>query len=190
MTQGQPFIVGIGGTTAPGSSTEQALALALKAAEDCGAQTRLFGQATLCALPHYGLDGSAEVQTLAASFVEAVRAADALIIASPGYHGTISGLVKNALDHLEPTARDARPYLDGLPVGLISTAYGWQAAVQTLATLRTICHGLRGWPTPMGAAVNCATAPFREGRSSDEKANEQISMIGTQVYSASVKWTR
>lgn len=190
MAQGHPFIVGIGGTTAPGSSTEQALALALKAAEDSGAQTRLFGQATLCALPHYGLDGPTEVQAVATDFVEAVRAADALILASPGYHGTISGLVKNALDHLEPTARDARPYLDGLPVGLIATAYGWQAAVHTLATLRTICHGLRGWPTPLGAAINCATAPFHEGRSSDENVNAQISMVGLQVCGASLRWAK
>jgi FMN reductase len=44
-----------------------------------------------------------------------VRGADALVFGSPGYHGTLSGLVKNALDYLEELGRDARPYVDGLP---------------------------------------------------------------------------
>ena len=82
--------------------------------------------------------------------VEAVRAADGLIIASPGYHGSISGLVKNALDGLEDLRDDVRPYLDGRAVGLIVRADGPQAGDSTLAALRAIVHALRGWPTPLG----------------------------------------
>ena len=36
------------------------------------------------------------------------RGAHALIIGSPGYHGGISGLVKNALDYLEELREDPR----------------------------------------------------------------------------------
>src|SRR3546814_8041656 len=79
--------------------------------------------------------------------VAAVRDADGLILASPGYHGSISGLVKNAIDYLEETARDRRVYLHGLPVGLIATAFGWQATGGTLLAMRSIVHALRGWPT-------------------------------------------
>jgi FMN reductase len=77
-----------------------------------------------------------------------------VIVGSPGYHGTLSGLVKTALDYVELLRGDARVYFDGLPVGLIATAGGWQAAVSTLHALRTITHSLRGWPTPMGLAIN------------------------------------
>jgi NAD(P)H-dependent FMN reductase len=132
--QRKPFIVGIGGTATPGSSTEQALALALAAAEQAGATVEMFGGAALASLPHYLTDGtftSPEGQRL----VAAVRQADGLIIASPGYHGSISGMVKNAIDYIEETAKDARVYLDGVPVGLIATAYGWQATGSTLARL-------------------------------------------------------
>jgi len=176
----QPLIIGIGGTAAAGSSTEQALALALASAERQGAQTRLFGSAHLLALPHYlspGTGQSAEGREL----VAAIRAADGVILASPGYHGSISGLVKNAIDFIEDTAKDARVYLDGVPVGLIATAYGWQATGSTLVTLRSIVHALRGWPTPLGAAINSSGGIFRDGNCSDPSAANQLELVGRQV---------
>jgi FMN reductase len=176
----QPLIVGIGGTTTPGSSPEQALSVALAAACEAGAKTAQFGARELAALPHYD-PASRPLCAGAVRLVEAVRAADGLIIASPGYHGTISGLVKNALDYMEETARDARVYLDGLPVGLIATAYGWQATGGTLAALRVVAHALRGWPTPLGVAINTSAKIFRDGVCLDEAVSGQLRMVGRQV---------
>ncbi len=104
-----------------------------------------------------------------------------MIVASPGYHGSISGLVKNAIDYLEETARDARPYLDGVPVGLIVTAYGWQATGSTLAALRSIVHALRGWPTPLGVTVNTSATPIRDGSCTDAGIAGQLALVGQQV---------
>jgi FMN reductase len=179
--QRKPFIVGIGGTASPGSSTEQALALALAAAERAGARVELFGGAALSSLPHYLTDGTS-TSAEGIRLVEAVRAANGLIIASPGYHGSISGMVKNAIDYIEETAKDERVYLDGLPVGLIATAYGWQATGSTLATLRSIVHALRGWPTPLGAAINTSGGIFRNGACSDAAAANQLDLVGRQVH--------
>jgi FMN reductase len=179
--QRKPFIVGIGGTATTNSSTEQALALALASAERAGATVEMFGGAALASLPHYLTDGtsaSAEARRL----VEAVRRANGLIIASPGYHGSISGMVKNAIDYLEETAKDPRVYLDGVPVGLIATAYGWQATGSTLATLRSIVHALRGWPTPLGAAINTSGRIFSAGHCSDPAASNQLDLVGRQVF--------
>lgn len=176
-----PFIVGIGGAANPGSSTERALTLALASAETAGARTQMFDGAALCELPHYLTAGSSEAP-VAATLVAAIRAADGLIIASPGYHGSISGLVKNAIDYIEETSKDARVYLDGLPVGLIATAYGWQATGSTLATLRSIVHALRGWPTPLGAAINSSGGIFRDGVCTDEGAARQLELVGRQVH--------
>lgn len=174
------FIVGIGGTTAPGSSTECAIQIALAAAEGAGAKVKLFDGAAISALPHYA-PGSIASSAGAAEMVDAVRAADGLIIASPGYHGSISGVVKNAIDYIEETAKDERAYLDGLPVGLIVTAYGWQATGSTLATLRSIVHALRGWPTPLGAAIKATRDMFRDGACSDPGAATQLDLVGRQV---------
>lgn len=157
MSKEAPLIVGIGGTTRPESATERALVAALASAAAHGATTRLFGGADLARLPIYdpacpaGGDARRDL-------VEAVRGCDGLLIASPGYHGSISGLVKNAIDGLEDLRDDSRPYLDGRAVGLIVTADGAQAGGTTLAALRAIVHALRGWPTPLGVVVSAAEA--------------------------------
>jgi multimeric flavodoxin WrbA len=90
----------------------------------------------------------------------ALRDADGIIVASPAYHGTVSGVVKNALDYAQDLVSDAQPYFDGRAVGLIAVAGGWQAAGSTLATLRSITHALRGWPTPMAVTANSSQALF------------------------------
>jgi FMN reductase len=177
----QLLVVGIGGTVAPGSSTHCALQIALASAAQQGARTILFGHETLANLPHYLTAGAADTP-VARSLIRQVREADGVIIASPGYHGTISGVVKNAIDYLEETSRDARPYLDGVAVGLITTAYGWQAAVSTLAALRSVAHALRGWPTPFGAAINCSGNLFRDGECSDPMVIQQLTIVGLQVF--------
>ena len=173
-------IVAIGGTVNPASTTEQALRLAAAEAGKDGAEVQVFGGPYLTALPHYRGEG----HTLAdgAELVEAVRRADGLLIAAPGYHGTISGLVKNALDYLEELARDERPYLDGRAVGLIATAYGDQATNSTLQTLRSIVHALRGWPTPMGATIRTYQGLFSpDGECLEDRARMQLELVGAQV---------
>jgi FMN reductase len=176
-----PLVVGIGGTIGGISSTERALRIALDAAEREGFRTRMFGGADMARLPLY--DPRATSRTAdEEAFVDAVRQASAVIIASPGYHGSISGVVKNALDLLEETAKDARPYLADMPVGLIATAYGWQATGSTIAALRSIVHALRGWPTPFAAAINTQITKFdAEGGASDPAVVEQLGIVGRQV---------
>ena len=182
----RPRIVGIGGTTTPGSSTERALAIALAAAAEAGAETQMFDGAALAALPLYTPAAARTPEETA--FVEAVRSASGVVIASPGYHGSVSGLVKNAIDLLEETAKDARVYLADLPVGLIATAYGWQATGSTVAALRSIVHALRGWPTPFAAAINSAQCRLdAEGGCSDPAVRDQLGLVGRQVAAAALR---
>lgn len=177
------FLVALGGTTKPGSSTEKALAVACRAAQGSGASLRVFDGSYISRLPHYG--SSSDSKLAGAEMVEAIRGADGVIIASPGYHGSISGMMKNALDYLEDLAQDERPYLDSRPVGLIATAFGHQAAMSTLLTLRTITHALRGWPTPMGAAIRTTAETFDgDGAIIDQSAKFQLDLVGQQVAKA------
>jgi FMN reductase len=46
----------------------------------------------------------------ALEFIGALRASDGIIVASPGYHGALSGMIKNALDYVEDMAGDTRAY--------------------------------------------------------------------------------
>lgn len=134
------------------SSTERALRKALAIAEERGARTTLLAGEDIN-FPPYAPENS-DRSGAARNYVDVLRSADAVIIGSPGYHGAISGFVKNALDYVEDMSRDDRCYFDTLPVGCVATAAGWQAAVATLQQLRVITHALRGWPTPLGIAIN------------------------------------
>lgn len=184
----RPLIVGIGGTVRTPSSSERALGLALAAAEAAGARTQLFGGEILSRLPIYNPADPGHPPERSA-LVEAVRRADGVIVATPGYHGSLSGLVKNALDSLEPLREDRRPYLDGRAVGCIVVADGWQACGSALAHLRSIVHALRGWPTPLGATINSALAPFAEdGALKDPRDTFQVETVARQVVDFARAW--
>lgn len=181
MSGRKPLILGLGGTIRAGSSTEKALVAALRRAEAVGADTRLLGGEFLGTLPIFD-PRPGEATPAQTMLAEAVRAADGVIVASPGYHGSISGVIKNALDTLEITSGDAAPYLSGRPVGTIITAAGAQAGGTTLMALRAIIHALRGWPTPFGAALNAGASLFDEaGVCRDDKDAWQLDTVAEQV---------
>lgn len=183
-TTPQPFIVGLGGTLRANSSTERALRHCLAAVERQGGRTRLFTAEELD-LPMYA-PHELERTPRALELVKALRDADAVVVGSPGYHGAVSGLVKNALDYIEDLREDPRVYLDNTPWGCISCAYGWQAAVGTLTQLRSIGHALRAWPTPLGVAINSADAVWApSGELADTEQGravaDQLELLASQL---------
>jgi FMN reductase len=179
-TDSRPLIVGLGGTLSDASSSERALRHALIAAEAQGARTELFTARALD-LPMYTVDRSGRTAA-AIALVDSLAQADGVIIATPGYHGGISGLVKNALDYIEDLRDHERPYLHGRAVGCIVCAYGWQATTTTLVSLRSTVHALRGWPTPLGVAINSADTVFNDmGVVSDDRCADQLTTLSNQV---------
>jgi len=153
-----PYIVAVGGTLRANSTTERAMRHVLEHAQRTGAKTKLISGVSL-QLPLYQPDNP-QRSDAARDLVAELALADGIILGSPGYHGTISGLVKNALDYAEDLRTDVRPYFSGRAVGCIATAGGWSAAVNTLGALRDIVHALRGWPTPLGVAINSTELVF------------------------------
>lgn len=154
MSDCPPLVVGLGGTLRQGSSTQLAVEDALAHAARMGADTLMLPGPDL-EMPFYAPEVPDRTQQ-AAALVDALRRADGIIIGSPGYHGSVSGLLKNALDYVEDLSNDPRPYFDGRSVGLIAAGAGMQGAVTTLGMLRDITHALRGSPTPFGVAFNSA----------------------------------
>lgn len=114
------------------------------------------------------------------AFLSALADADGVVFVSPTYHGTVSGLFKNALDYANELAGDVRPYLDGRAAGCVAVGAGEQGATTTIATLRTVCHALRAWPTPL--AVTVAGSQVGNG---DEVASEgtleRLALLMSQV---------
>ncbi len=164
----------------PGSSSERALSFALAHARELGADTELLtGEQIL--LPIYNPE-SPERDAASLNLVAVLRRAQGIIVASPGYHGSLSGLIKNALDYAEDMRDDSAPYFEGRAVGLIACAYGWQATGATLTALRSIVHALRGWPTPLGVAINTSESRFDDQSvPSDPAVARALRIMAAQV---------
>jgi FMN reductase len=175
-----PYIVAVGGTLRPGSTTEKAMQHVLNAADRAGARTRLISGPAL-QLPMYEPDNP-ERTDAARDLVAQLALADGIILGSPGYHGSISGLIKNALDYAEDLRGDRRPYFSGRAVGCIATGGGWPGAVNTLGALRDIVHALRGWPTPLGAAINSSERVFDDdGQCVVPRVSQMLDLIAAEV---------
>ena len=171
-------ILVIGGSTRPDSSGELAARIAGRGAEKAGADVLyILGRDLM--LPIYDTE-TPERTAQAKALIEAMRSCDGIIVVSPGYHGGISGMIKNALDYAEDMNRDQRVYLDGCAFGSIAVAYGAQATVTTLHQLRQVAHALRAWPTPLGGSINSATTSLKPGEE-DESAVALLETIGRQV---------
>ena len=175
-----PFIVGLGGTTRVGSSSEMALRFALQAAERAGARTAILAGPALD-IPMYSPETAAR-SAAALELISRLRSSHGVLVSSPGYHGSISGLIKNALDYVEDMRGDDAVYFDGRAVGCVASAYGWQATGSTLAALRSIAHALRGWPTPVGVAINTSVKVFdSDGACLDAAIGKQLELMAQQV---------
>ena len=146
-------VVGIGGTLREGSTSLGALRRVLGAAEEAGAGTELLDLHELD-LPMYRPGRQLEDYGEEVSrFVEALREADAIVVSTAAYHGTLAGVTKNALDFVQFLGREERPYFDGKVVGLISTAGGEQAAANANAAMVHAVHALRGVVAPLVVGI-------------------------------------
>ncbi len=165
-----------------GSTCLGALRRALEAAEETGAETRLLDLRELD-LPMYEpgrplADYGPEVERL----VEELREADALIISTAAYHGTLAGVTKNALDFTHFLAGDERPYLEGRVVGLISTSGGERAAANTTDALVHVVHALRGVVAPSTVTIPGARRRSDgEGNITDETYGRRLERLGRLV---------
>jgi FMN reductase len=136
-------LLGIGGSTRPGSRNSAALAWMMKQARVFGAEVETIDLGSFH-LPLLDASRSlVEYPDEVAKLLEAVSNADCFILNTPTYHGGMSGAFKNALDFLFYGPDD---YLCGKPVGLM--ALGGANGAPVLDMLTTTCHSLKGLVVP------------------------------------------
>ena len=181
-------VVGIGGTLREGSTGLSALKKALRAAEEAGATTELLDLRELD-LPMYEPGKPLEEYgENVRELVEAMRGADALLLSTAAYHGTLAGITKNALDFAQFLARDERPYLEDRVVGLIATAGGSMAAVNATNAMVNVVHALRGVAAPLSVPVTQSWKAFdEEGNIRDEGVDGRLESLGRLVVELAAK---
>ncbi|MER6714556.1 MULTISPECIES: NAD(P)H-dependent oxidoreductase [unclassified Streptomyces] len=179
MTVAVPHIVLLSGSLGTDSKTNRIAAWCARGYEG-KADTTLFTGTDL-EFPFYRPQADGNMPG-ARRFLTALEHADGVVMVSPTYHGTTSGLLKNALDYINELAHAPQPYLDGRALGCVSVGLGEQGAASTLQTLRTIGHALRGWPTPMGVALSNSRAAMDDHSGpADAQARAQLQVMLQQV---------
>jgi NAD(P)H-dependent FMN reductase len=169
-------IVGICGSLRAGSYTRLALQIALRGAEEIGAQTHLID------LREYDLpfcDGVKDESGYPEDVARLrghVQAAQGIILGTPVYHGSFSGVLKNALDLM------GFHEFEGKMVGLLGVSGGRTGAVNTLDTLRPVGRVLHAWVIPEQVSIAEAWKAFdRTGRLKDPELEERLLELGRQV---------
>jgi FMN reductase len=136
-------VLGVSGSMREGSYSAAALRIALEAAAEHGAQTRLL-DLRAAELPMYSPDHPHEIEPLRAA-TEALTWAEAIILATPDYHGSMSGATKNFLDyHWEELA--------GKLVGYIAASH--EKGITAQQQMRTAVQQCYGWSLPYGVAIH------------------------------------
>lgn len=175
-----PRISGICGSLNPESATRRALVLALEGAARAGAQTQLLDLRDFhLPFAESGFD-AAEFPDVA-RFNALVRGSDGLIWATPEYHGSFSGALKNALD------LGSFPEYEGKMIALLGTAAGQIGAINALSQLRLVGRQLHAWVLPHQVSIARAYAAFDEsGRLKDETLAASVERLGAET----AQWAR
>ena len=167
-------IVGIGGSLRPDSYSQSALNIALQRVEALGAVTETLDLRTM-KLPFCdGGDeypGYPDLERLRST----VKQADGLILATPEYHGSVSGVLKNALDLM------SFDQLDGKVAGLISVL-GGQPNSNALNDMRLIMRWVHAWVIPEQIAIGQAWKAFgADGKLLDEKLSQRFDQFAQSL---------
>jgi len=170
------------------STSLGALRRSLAAAEGAGAEVELLDLNEL-RLPMYEPGKPLEeFGEGARRLIEAIRGADALLVSTAAYHGTLAGVTKNALDYVQFLGKEEPAYLDGKVVGLITTAGGEQAAANANAAMVHVVHSLRGIVAPLMVGVTRARQRTDdEGDITDENYGRRLDDLGGLVVDLAEK---
>ena len=168
-------IAGISGSLRAGSYTRRAVEIALKGAAETGAETRLIDLRDYNLVFRAGKDDTGYPGDVFRLRTE-VKQAEGVILGTPEYHGSFSGVLKNALDLM------GFDEFEGKMIGLVGVSGGRMGAFDALNSLRNIGRALHAWVIPEQTSVPEAWKVFSEdGKIADAQLEERLKEIGRQV---------
>lgn len=137
-------ILGVGSSMRIGSYGTRALKMVLDAAGNHEAKTRLLDlRGTI--MPMFNPDMPNEHHEQMNRVIDDVNWAEAFVLASPDYHGSMSGVMKNFLDfYWEEFA--------GKTFGYICSSH--EKGLTVMDQMRTAVRQCYGWSLPYGISVN------------------------------------
>lgn len=156
-------------------STNRSLAEAALAHLPEGSTATVFDRGA--DLPHYSedLDAEGAVTPLATELREATMAADAIIVVTPEYNGTLSSVVKNQIDWLSRPRGAAA--IDGKPA-IVMAASGSPNAAQWAREDAVRCLKIAGAAVVEDTfGLGASYEAFADGRLVDDEADASLRQL-------------
>lgn len=175
-------ILAFGGSLRRGSYNKALL----RAAEEMVPSDARLEVFDLTGIPIFNQDLETNPSAVVKEFKAKIRAADAVLIATPEYNYTIPGFLKNAIDNA------SRPYgdnaFDGKPVALMGASVGMLGTARAQYHLRQSCVFLNMHPLnqPEVMVPRVQDKVDESGRLTDQKTREKIK----ELLEALVVWAR
>ena len=107
---------------------------------------------------------------------EKVKRAHGILLGSPEYHGSFSGVLKSALDLM------GFDEFENKVIGLVGVSGGRMGAVNALSMLRTVGTSLHAWVVPNDVSIpNSSEAFDADGNLHDAELTARVKAVGEQV---------
>jgi NAD(P)H-dependent FMN reductase len=170
MAEQQFRVLGVVGSLREQSRCALALGLFLDAAQQRGAETRLLDLRGV-ELPLYRPDRSSD--SVAAQRMEAdMDWADGVVLASPDYHGSMSGAMKNFLDHnFEVCAGKLFAYI----------CSSHEKGLTAMDQMRTAVRQCYGWSLPYGLSFDARSDFDAQGSLRNSTVEQRLKMMARDV---------
>lgn len=182
----KPRILAFAGSTRGESFNKKLVRAAAAGAEKAGAEVTRIDLRDL-AMPLYDGDLEAEkgLPAAAREFKRAMLAHSGLLIASPEYNSSVSGVLKNAIDWASRAESDGEPPLAcfaGKAAAIMSASPGGLGGLRGLVTLRSILGNLGVIVLPQQVAVSRAHEAFEaDGTLRDAKQRASVEALGASL---------
>lgn len=178
-------ILAFAGSTREGSFNKKLIKLAAEAARNAGAEVTLIDLRDY-PLPLY--DGDLEKEKglpeHAARLRELMLSHQGLLISSPEYNSSVSGVLKNAIDWVSRPVAGKKPLdaFDGKVACLMSASPGALGGLRGLVALRSLLGNIKVIVLPEQVSVSKANEAFDDsGRLKDEKQQASIENLGKRL---------
>lgn len=164
-------VLGVASSMRESSYGTRTLRMVLDAAQKYEAKTRLLDLRRVT-MPMYNPDSSMQSDKEIQKVTNDVNWADAFVLVSPDYHGSMSGSIKNFLDYYwEEFA--------GKIFGYICTSH--EKGLTVLDQMRTAVRQCYGWSLPYSISVNGEVDFDEEGEVIDSILDKRLKMVARDL---------
>ncbi len=181
-------LIALAGSLRKNSFNQQVINEAARFAEEHGAEVEVLHLADL-AIPMFDEDLEAEGTPEGVRVLkDKLRSADGILLANPEYNGSITAVLKNAIDWASRTEQGAMPAFRNKVVALYAGSPGGLGGLRGLNHVRDILSGIGSLVLADQLAIGAVHTKFDEnGRISDPDTAEKVASLARQLADVTAK---